>query len=121
MHRVLPGIVAGGFVVLAAAMFLSSPALAACGEASWYGPAHHGRTTASGERFDQWAMTAARPSRRDLGKVYRVTYRGRSVRVRINDTGGFARYGRIIDLSRGAARKLGMERAGVGSVCIAQE
>lgn len=89
-----------------------------CGTASWYGFEHHGRRTASGEVFDQWGMTAAAPSRKYLGERWRVTYRGKSVVVRITDTGGFAKYGRIIDLSRGAATKLGMINAGVGKVCV---
>lgn len=50
--------------------------------------------------------------------TYRVTHKGKSVVVRMKDSGGFAKYGRIIDLSRGAARKLGLEQAGVGKVCV---
>jgi rare lipoprotein A len=83
------------------------------GLASWYGNEYHGRTTASGEVFNQWAMTAAH---RDypFGSVVRVTNleNGREVVVRINDRGPWVR-GRIIDVSRGAAAKLGMIRAGV--------
>lgn len=89
-----------------------------CGPASWYGAEHHGGITASGSRFDQWAMTAAMASRSHLGEVWRVTYGKKSVVVRITDTGGFAKYGRIIDLSRGAFRKLADEGKGVLPVCL---
>lgn len=125
MHRLLPGLGAGLFVVafgFVALLTLGAlaPALAAerCGTASWYGHEHHGRRTASGAVFDQWALTAAMPDRAEMGRSYRVTYRGRSVVVRITDLGPHKRLGRIIDLSRGAARQLGMEQAGVARVCL---
>ena len=113
-------LVAGLIVVAVAALILTSPVLAApiCGKASWYGHAHHGRATASGEIFDQWAMTAARPSRSELGKRYRVTAGGKSVVVRITDTGGFAKYGRVIDLSRSAFGRLAHTDKGVINVCM---
>jgi peptidoglycan lytic transglycosylase len=78
------------------------------GLASWYGAKHHGRRTASGERFDQKALTAAHPTL-PWGSIVRVTSlaNGKSVDVRINDRGPFIK-GRIIDLSRAAARALGM-------------
>ena len=120
MLRVLPGIFAGLFVVAVAALYLTSPVLAAehCGEASWYGNEHHGRHTASGAIFDQWGMTAAMPDRSEMGRSYRVRYRGRSVVVKITDLGPARSLNRVIDLSRGAARTLGLERAGVGRVCL---
>lgn len=76
------------------------------GIASWYGRAHHGRATASGEPFDMHAMTAAHRSL-PFGSHVRVRHlgNGREVVVRINDRGPFRR-GRIIDLSRAAARAL---------------
>ena len=78
------------------------------GLASWYGAKHHGRRTASGERFDQKKLTAAHPTL-PWGSIVRVTSlaNGKSVDVRINDRGPFIK-GRIIDLSRAAARALGM-------------
>jgi rare lipoprotein A len=83
------------------------------GLASWYGNEYHGRRTASGEIFDEEAMTAAH---RELpfGAIVQVTNltNGKSVRVRINDRGPFVR-GRVIDLSKGAARKIGMLNDGV--------
>ena len=77
------------------------------GVASWYGRRFHGRPTASGERYDMYAMTAAHPTL-PFPSYVRVTSleNGRSVVVRINDRGPFVR-GRIIDLSYAAASKLG--------------
>jgi len=82
------------------------------GIASWYGERHHGRLTASGEPFDMNELTAAHRRWR-FGTLVRVTRlsNGRSVTVRINDRGPYAR-GLIIDLSREAARRLGMLSAG---------
>lgn len=82
------------------------------GTASWYGPNFDGKPTASGEKFNQSAMTAAHKTY-PFGTVVRVTNlrNGRSVEVRINDRGPFVK-GRIIDLSRGAAKKIDMIQAG---------
>ncbi len=90
------------------------------GIASWYGPRFHGRKTASGERFDQKAMTAAHRTLR-FGSFALVTRaNGRSVEVRINDRGPFIR-GRIIDLSRAAAVELGMMNAGLARVTVTHQ
>ena len=88
------------------------------GKASWYGDAHHGKKTASGETYDMAELTAAHRSL-PLGTRVRVVNleNGRSVVVRINDRGPFAR-GRIIDLSRAAARELGHLGSGVFTVRI---
>ena len=88
------------------------------GRASWYGPGFHGRLTANGERYNQYAMTAAHPNLR-FGTRVRVTNmkNGRSVVVRINDRGPFVG-GRVIDLSAAAARSLNMIRSGVAPVKI---
>ena len=88
------------------------------GKASWYGKKYHGRTTANGERYDMYAMTAAH-RRLPFGSVVRVTNldNGKSVEVRINDRGPFVK-GRIIDLSYTAARKLDMIGPGVVPVKI---
>ncbi|MBI5481947.1 MAG: septal ring lytic transglycosylase RlpA family protein [Deltaproteobacteria bacterium] len=82
------------------------------GVASWYGARHHGRRTASGEPFDMHALTAAHRTL-PFGTRCRVTSlrSGRSVIVRINDRGPYAK-GRIIDLSRAAAEVIDMIRAG---------
>ena len=78
------------------------------GVASYYGRRFHGRLTANGERFNMNAMTAAHKTL-PFGTKVRVTNssNGRSVVVRINDRGPFIR-GRTIDLSRGAATRIGM-------------
>ena len=86
------------------------------GWASWYGPGFHGNLTANGERFNQEAMTAAHPSL-PMGTQVRVTSldTGRTVIVRINDRGPYAG-DRILDLSAGAARVIGLMDSGVGLI-----
>jgi rare lipoprotein A len=88
------------------------------GQASWYGPGFHGRTTASGEVYDQNAMTAAHPYL-GFGTKVEVTNlnNGRSVVVIINDRGPYAE-GRIIDLSAAAASSLDMVSSGVAPVSV---
>lgn len=78
------------------------------GLASWYGRKFHGRTTASGERYDMYAMTAAHKTM-PLPSYARVRNRanGREIVVRVNDRGPFVA-GRVIDLSYAAAQKLGV-------------
>ena len=83
------------------------------GVASFYGN-ESGSRTASGQRFNQEAMTAAHRSL-PFGTKLRVTHGGRSVVVTINDRGPFVR-GRVLDLSTGAARAIGLTGAGVGQV-----
>lgn len=86
------------------------------GWASWYGPGFHGNYSASGEVFNQEAMTAAHRTL-PFGTRVRVTNidNGRSVIVRINDRGPF--HGdRVIDLSAGAARVIGLVSSGVAPV-----
>ena len=86
------------------------------GRASWYGPGFHGRRSASGEVFDQNALTAAHRTL-PFGTIVRVTNvnNGASVTVRINDRGPFGG-GRVLDLSAGAARAIGMIQSGVATV-----
>jgi rare lipoprotein A len=86
------------------------------GVASWYGGRFNGRKTASGERFDMYAMTACHPTL-PFGTVVRVVNRdnGRSVVVRITDR-GYLYSGRMLDLSYGAAKKLGMIKPGLAQV-----
>lgn len=83
------------------------------GMASFYGN-ESGSRTASGQRFNQNAMTAAHRSL-PFGTKLRVTHGGQSVIVTINDRGPFVR-GRVLDLSTGAARAIGLTGAGVGRV-----
>ena len=83
------------------------------GVASFYGN-ESGSKTASGQRFNQNAMTAAHRWL-PFGTKLRVTQSGRSVIVTINDRGPFIK-GRVLDLSTGAASAVGLTRAGVGHV-----
>jgi rare lipoprotein A len=86
------------------------------GLASWYGAKHHGKRTASGEIFDQNKFTAAHRTL-PWGSIVKVTNleNGKSVEVRINDRGPFKK-SRVIDLSRAAARALGMVESGLSPV-----
>lgn len=88
------------------------------GIASWYGGRHHGGPTASGEKFNKNAMTAAHRTLR-MGTRVRVTRKknSRSVVVRINDRGPYSK-GRIIDLSEAAARALDMIDDGIAQVRV---
>ena len=86
------------------------------GSASWYGPGFHGRRSASGEIFNQNALTAAHRTL-PFGTRILVTNlnNGRQVTVRINDRGPYSG-GRIIDLSAAAAAEIGLVNSGVGTV-----
>ncbi len=88
------------------------------GTASWYGADFHGRRTASGETFDQAALTAAHPTL-PIPSLVQVTNleNGREVIVRVNDRGPFTGE-RLIDLSRGAANVLGFEQQGHARVHV---
>lgn len=88
------------------------------GTASYYGPGFHGRRTASGERFNMNALTAAH-RHYPFGTMLRVTNlrNQRATMVRVNDRGPFHKR-RVLDLSRGAAREIGLTGAGTGSVKI---
>ena len=83
------------------------------GVASFYGN-ESGSKTASGQRFNENDMTAAHRSL-PFGTKLRVTHRGKSVVVTINDRGPFIK-GRVLDLSTGAARAVGLTASGVGHV-----
>lgn len=86
------------------------------GMATWYAT---GTMTASGERFDPGALTAAHRTL-PFGTIVKVTHRrtGKSVTVRINDRGPFGKKRRIIDVSKAAARRLGMIDEGVAPVRV---
>lgn len=88
------------------------------GIASWYGPDFNGKYTANGERFDMNALTGAHRTL-PMPSVVEVTnlQNGRTIQVRINDRGPYAR-NRIIDLSRRAAQMLGFESAGTAPVRV---
>ncbi len=88
------------------------------GTASWYGQPYHGRKTASGQIYNMNAATAAHPTL-PLGTQVRVTNLAnhRSIVLTVNDRGPFAK-GRIIDVSRRAAQRLGFRRAGTARVRV---
>lgn len=88
------------------------------GTASWYGPGFHGKKTASGERYDQNDLTAAH-KKLPLGSEVTVTnlQTGKTVEVEINDRGPYVG-GRKIDLSKEAARQLGVLHDGTAKVRI---
>lgn len=96
----------------------SHPTMIETGLASWYGSRHHGKRTASGEVFNQNKFTAAHRTL-PWGSRVKVTNltNGKSVEVRINDRGPFAK-DRIIDVSRAAARSLSMLEQGITTVRI---
>lgn len=108
--------IAAGLMVGASASSATAAA-GQCGRASWY--ALHSKT-ASGERMNPSAMTAAHRTL-PFGTKLRVTNQnnGRSVVVRINDRGPFIR-GRVLDLSKGAAGQLGFIGSGQTAVCMAR-
>jgi len=99
---------------------LAVEAASSCGIASWYGPGFHGNLTASGERFNSQALTAAHRSL-PFGTKIRVTNQenGRSVTIRINDDGPHLP-GRIIDLSEGAFSRIASTSQGLANVCISR-
>ena len=86
------------------------------GEASFYGPGFHGNKTASGEAYNQNAMTCAHKTL-PLGTVLRVTLpqTGKQADVRVNDRGPY-KDGRILDLSVAAAKQIGLAPLGVAEV-----
>ncbi|WP_030128029.1 septal ring lytic transglycosylase RlpA family protein [Pseudomonas sp. QTF5] len=88
------------------------------GMASYYGAKHHGKRTASGERFNQHGLTAAH-RQLPFGTRVKVTNlnNDKSCVVRINDRGPYSR-GRLIDISREAAEQLGMLRSGTAKVRV---
>jgi len=88
------------------------------GIASWYGQPFHGRLTANGETYNMYGISAAHKTLA-FGTLVEVIdlESGKSVEVRINDRGPFVE-GRIIDLSYGAARVLGLENRGLAQVAL---
>lgn len=125
--KAFAGAVAGVIPLLALTFgaILVSPIMPAkaaqpeCGIASFYGREHHGKQTASGERFDMNAMTAAHP-RLPFGTILWLQSGNKVARVTVTDRGPFIP-GRIIDVSFAAAKKLGMIEKGVAVVCLTVE
>ena len=95
-----------------------TPRVKQVGKASWYGPKQQGKLTASGERFHQQQLTAAHRTL-PLGTIAKVTNleTGQAVQVKINDRGPHAK-GRIIDLSRAAAQRIGLKKDGTARVRV---
>lgn len=89
------------------------------GTASFYSDKFDGQRTASGERFDQGKMTCAHGSL-PFGCRIRVTNlrNQKAVEVKVNDRGGFSKHGRMIDLSKAAAKEIGMVATGTAKVMI---
>jgi rare lipoprotein A len=111
---------AAGAVALAGALLVgasSAQAAGQCGSASWYALYSQ---TASGEQMDPSELTAAHRTL-PFGTKLKVTNQknGKTVIVRINDRGPFIK-GRVIDLSKAAANRLGFVSSGVTSICMAK-
>ena len=109
-------------LVLGRTVESGTPPRVQVGLASWYGPGFHGEESASGEIFDQRKMVAAHRTL-PLGSVIRVTNleNGRRVTLRVIDRGPYGRNfrnGTIVDVSRGAARRLRFLRDGLVKVRI---
>lgn len=108
--------------LLALAITLLTPTLAyakSVHTASWYGGYFHGRKTASGEIYNKYALTAASNSHK-LGSKLKVTNvkTGKSVVVKVNDTGAFTKYNRTLDLSQAAFQQIAPLGQGVAKVTI---
>ena len=105
--------------VLSLLALISSEAY--CAKASWYGGFHNGRRTASGEIFNENKLTAASNTHK-MGTKLLVTNvsNGKSVKVKVNDTGGFAKYGRTLDLSKAAFKQIADPSQGIINVNIKQ-
>jgi len=108
--------IAIGLVISLCAAGALFPAQAEKGRASFYHDKFQGRLTACGQRFNQSKLTAAH-RKLPCGTKVKVTRQdtGKSVIVTVNDRGPFVS-GRVIDLSKAAARKLGFLRRGLASV-----
>jgi rare lipoprotein A len=115
-HRVFRPEVLIGLILLGILSCSKEPTHTLQGVASWYGYPHHGRITASGQRFDMYKMTAAHRTL-PLGTRLRVTNltNGRAVTVTITDRGPFVN-NRVLDLSYAAAREIGMVVPGTAPV-----
>jgi rare lipoprotein A len=112
--------VVSAVAIAAAFLTFTTATYAQCGGASWYGPGFNGKRAASGEIFNENAMTAAHRSLPFGTKVTVTDQRtGAAIDVVINDRGPF-HGSRIIDLSKAAATKLGFRNRGTTSVCISQ-
>lgn len=103
-------------LIIVITAMIPSIANATCGMASWYGSELHGRRTASGARFNKNALTAAHRSL-PFGTRLLVTYKKKSIIVKVNDRGPFVRK-RVLDLSEKAAYIIGMKGRGTAPICF---
>ena len=107
--------------VLFTLLILSFPvqSLSQDGIVSFYGAKFHGRLTASGEMYNMNDLTCASNSHK-MGTKLKVTNKtnGKSVIVRVNDTGGFKKYGRTLDLSKKAFSHIASTEQGIAKVSI---
>lgn len=102
----------------AGAAVAAAPGATQAGTASYYSDSLAGRPTASGEPYDPGELTAAHRTL-PFGTMVEVAREdGRSVVVRINDRGPFGKKKRVLDLSRAAARAIGLDREGVAKVTL---
>lgn len=115
-YRTLSYLALGASIAFIATIMLTgkAPAGTIKGKASYYGHELAGKRTASGARFNPRGFTAAHRSL-PFGTRLKVTHRGRSVIVTVNDRGPFVR-GRVLDISKGAASAIGLVGKGVGHI-----
>jgi rare lipoprotein A len=114
------GLLGAWLIMVPPVVHSRTPQAGQVGCASWYGKEHHGRKTASGERFSRWQLTAAHPSL-PMGTKVKVTHlrTTRHVIVKINDRGPYGKGKRcIIDLSEAAARQLELVEQGTARVQV---
>ena len=118
--QVLKSILLSASIAFGAFAPAAVEAASSCGVASYYGPGFHGRTTASGERFNAYGLSAAHRSL-PFGTMVKVTNQsnGRSVVIKINDDGP-AYSSRLIDLSEGAFARIASTSQGLARVCISR-
>ena len=117
MQQIKISIILSIIVLLVVPFFITTRAHADI--ASYYGAKFHGRKTASGEVFNMNALTCASNTHK-IGTRLLVTNlaNNKSVVVRVNDTGGFKKYGRTLDLSKGAFSKIADTKLGLIKVKI---
>ena len=107
------------FLIMCTILLFSITFSQETGTVSWYGKQHHGKRTSSGEVFNMDSLTAA-SNKYPLGTRLKLTYpeNNTSVIVKVNDRGGFSKYGRKLDLSKAAFEKLASTTKGLIKVII---
>lgn len=117
MTRHILELILGAILILGVAFVFSAPVVHACEmmTASHYGK-ESGRRTADGSYFDGSQMVAAHRTWK-FGSRIKVSYRGKSVALTVRDRGPYVR-GRQLDISTAAAKRIGLDKPGVGRVCV---